>query len=183
MYLLLFGIFALANTAVAAGAWVFLSKVAPRPLLTRAVGALLGAAAGTLLALPELNLVFELVCDVSPRERFCDLAFAAPVLYVFPFVLPVTTGLSTWLGAEVIGGRRVKPLVTLGWTVLGSVLAAALIFPPLFFIPRAMRVLHGLILGAAWIVPAIGALVALALVQLRPWQAQERSRKAQQSGG
>lgn len=164
-YFLLFGIVVLVNAAIAAGAWVFLSRVTSKPLLARAAGALVGAAVGTSLAFPQLSLVFEVVCDVLPRERFCDLAFAAPVLYVYPFVLPVMTGLSTWLFAEVVGGRGVRPLFTLGWTVLGSVLAAALVFSPLLFIPGATHVLHGLILGASWIVPAAGALAALALAR------------------
>jgi hypothetical protein len=164
VYLLLVGILIVVNAAVATVAWMLLSRKATRPPFARAGGALLGAAAGAWLAVPELNVVYEQVCVVLPRDLFCNLEFAVPVLFVYPFALPVTTGLSTWLLAEIVGGRGAKPLFALGWTVLGAGVGAALVFVPLFFIPGAEHVLpRPLVEPVTLVVPAVGALLGLAL--------------------
>jgi len=160
------GVFVLFNTAVASGAWHLLSRHATRPKFARAAGALAGAAAAAWITRPELNYIFEWTCKHARSDPMCDGTLPLPVLYLYPFALPVTIGLSTWLFAEVIGGRTRRPLFEPLVSVLGALLVSALVFLPLIFVQGLDHMLPRAIVQLVTVgVPASGALLGLAVAQ------------------
>jgi hypothetical protein len=160
--LLIASLLVFVNAVIATGAWTLFAKHATRPRWARASGAVLGAAVGTGLAGPQLRYVFEAMCGYFPNDPMCDGSLPVPVLILYPFTAPFTTGLFAWLLAEIGGGRGIKPLFTLGLTVLGAALGAALIFVPWYFIAAVDHSLpHPIRDILVLSVPALGALIAL----------------------
>jgi len=165
MWLLIAGALALVNAAIAAGIWIAFAKHTNRPRFARAIGALLGAATGACSAHPQLHYVFQYLCDRMWRLEFCGEPAGLAMFFIYPFSLPVTTGLATWLLAEVIGGRTSKSLASAGLCLLGAAVGAALVFLPLFFIPGVWHAtLRPILEPLQLALPAVGALLVLAIV-------------------
>lgn len=128
----------------------------------------MGAAGGAWGAASQVLYVTERVCEHSERDWLCQAALPVPMLYVYPFALPLTTALYAWLFAELVGGRTVKPLRTGAWAVAGAMLATVMVFVPIFFIPGVEGAIPSpmrkpLIVAA----PAVGAVLALVIADSR----------------
>jgi len=166
VWLLIACVLALANTVIGAGIWVALAKRTKRPRFARATGALLGAAAGAWGASPQLEYVFRYLCDGLQRVDLCGEPAGIAIIFIYPFSLPVTTGLATWVLAEIIGGRTSNSPFTATLCVLGAAIGTALAFLPHFFIPGALHyrpVLNPLTV----VLPVVGALLMLAIVDYK----------------
>ncbi|XYH94984.1 hypothetical protein ACMHYB_45325 [Sorangium sp. So ce1128] len=165
MWLLIAGVLALVNAVIAAGMWSALSKHTNRPRFARTIGSLLGAATGAWSAGPQLEYLFQYLCDGLQRLEFCGEPAGIAIFFIYPFSLPVTTGLATWLLAEIIGGRTSNSPFTGALCVLGAAIGAALVFLPLFFIPGVWHATHRPILDPLELaLSAAGALLVLAIV-------------------
>jgi hypothetical protein len=173
-WLLIACVLALVNTVIAAGIWIALAKRTKRPRFARATGALLGAATGAWGASPQLEYVFRYLCDALQRVDLCGEPAGIAMIFIYPFSLPVTTGLGTWVLAEIIGGRTANSPFTATLCVLGAAIGAALVFLPLFFIPGEWH--YRAVLSPLTIaLPVVGALLMLAIVNdnaVRSHQAQ-----------
>lgn len=87
------------------------------------------------------------------------------MLFTYPFSLPVLVAASTWLLAEMIGGRSSRPWFSAAVAFGGSFLGAALVFLPYFFISAASKVIsYPIVLGG----PIVGVLLALAIAKVPP---------------
>jgi len=163
-WLLIAVVLTFVNALIAGGMWIALSKHTNRPRFARAMGALLGAATGARGASPQLDYVFQYLCDDLRRLEFCGEPAGIAIFFIYPFFLPVTTGLATWLLAEIIGGRTSNSPFTGALCVLGAAIGAALVFLPLFLIPGVWHVIYRPILNPLKIaLPAVGALLVLAI--------------------
>jgi hypothetical protein len=146
---------AMCDALLAAGAWKALSRDSRRPPLARAIGAIAGAVAGAWLTEPQLGVV---VWQLGYLHEAGQLAIG----FTYPFVLPATTGMGAWLFAETMGGRSPMPWRAASKSYTGALIGTALVFLPMFLVPRAFTFLgigHPIAVGA----PIAGSLLGLAI--------------------
>jgi hypothetical protein len=143
------------DALLAAAAWKAFSKDVRRPPLARAMGAIVGALAGTWLTEPQLDFV---VRQLGYFQEAGQLALG----FAYPLLLPVTTGLGGWLFAETTGGRSSRPWRAASKSYAGALIGAVLVFLPTFLFPSAftfLEIRHPIVLG----IPIAGSLLGLAI--------------------
>jgi hypothetical protein len=149
------GIIGLCDAVVAVVAWAILSRRTSRPVFLRAVGSAVGASAGAWGAGHQLE-------SAMPWFGLYHESAQLTIMFAYPISLPVTTGLATWLLAEVIGGRGPKPAVTVAVSMLGALLGTCVIFLPWFFV-RGFEVSFPIMIG----VPIACSVLAFLIINRR----------------
>jgi hypothetical protein len=148
--LLIAGLLNLCNFILVAAIWSLLPKREMPSPFASAIGALVGGAAGALLARPQLEFF---VRQLGYFQEAGELAIG----FALPFSLPITVGLAAWLVGDAAGGVTASARRAAATSCAGAVAGAGLVYLPLFFVSDPPRFITYPVLLAF---PVTGSLLA-----------------------